>query len=163
MRVRPMVPADLEPVALIEQSYPSPWTAGQIVAELQIVGSVVLVIEDSGIVLGWCCCRVMTDEGELLKVAVHPERRGGGLGGALLAAAEKVLVTAGVVRLYLEVRSRNLSAVRFYIQHGFGEIGRRPKYYCDPVDDALIMSKKLVLQIRSKGQQGAIIDSADTV
>ena len=45
--------------------------------------------------------------------------------------------------LSLEVRSSNVSAIAFYGLAGFKENGRRPAYYRQPDDDAILMWKSL--------------------
>jgi len=41
--------------------------------------------------------------------------------------------------LVLEVRDSNKAARGFYGSFGFIEVGRRPGYYADPVEDAILM------------------------
>ena len=43
------------------------------------------------------------------------------------------------MRLFLEVRSRNVPAIKLYTAYGFKEIGIRKNYYKDPQDDAIVM------------------------
>ena len=45
--------------------------------------------------------------------------------------------------LTLEVRCSNTPAVKLYEKHGFKKIGTRRRFYHDPEEDALIMTKKL--------------------
>jgi ribosomal-protein-alanine N-acetyltransferase len=39
----------------------------------------------------------------------------------------------------LEVRASNQAALGFYRGQGFRETGRRPRYYADPEEDAVLM------------------------
>jgi GNAT superfamily N-acetyltransferase len=50
---------------------------------------------------------------------VRPERRGGGLGAALLEAAVAAARAAGCLRLTLLADRSNAAAIRFYQRHGF--------------------------------------------
>jgi ribosomal-protein-alanine N-acetyltransferase len=43
----------------------------------------------------------------------------------------------------LEVRPSNLPAISLYRKTGFREVGRRPGYYDDTREDAIIMSLRL--------------------
>ncbi len=52
--------------------------------------------------------------------------------------------TAGVHRTYLEVRPSNTGAIAFYRRHEFVPAGRRPRYYTDPEEDAMVFSRELV-------------------
>jgi ribosomal-protein-alanine N-acetyltransferase len=49
----------------------------------------------------------------------------------------------GANSVFLEVRPSNITAVELYEKLGFREIGRRPKYYTDSKEDALVMMKVL--------------------
>jgi len=50
---------------------------------------------------------------------------------------------AGVERIFLEVRESNLIAQNLYSSMGFMEAGRRPMYYSDTKEDAIVMSLDL--------------------
>jgi hypothetical protein len=63
--------------------------------------------------------------------------------GALLKAALEQFVGRGVSRVFLEVRESNEAGIAFYTKHGFAKTGRRPKYYTDPAEAAVLMEKKL--------------------
>ena len=43
----------------------------------------------------------------------------------------------------LEVRASNVAALRFYERHKFEVVGRRPRYYTAPVEDALLLTATL--------------------
>jgi ribosomal-protein-alanine N-acetyltransferase len=101
------------------------------------------VAERDGRVVGFLMARAVADEFEILNVAVAPEDRCGGVGGRLLEAALAFGEQAGARRAFLEVRESNLAAQRFYQRHGFTVIARRPRYYQDPLEDALVMSRAL--------------------
>jgi len=85
---------------------------------------------------------VAADEGELLRVAVSPDKRGQGLGRALLQACEKELDALGVRDLHLEVRVSNGAARRLYVASGWRESGLRKGYYRDG-EDAALYAKRL--------------------
>ena len=69
------------------------------------------------------------------------DKRQRGIGYRLLDYAVKTSKGQGLERLFLEVRSRNLPAVKLYTAYGFKQIAVRKGYYKDPDDDALIMLK----------------------
>jgi len=82
------------------------------------------------------------EEAELLRVAVAPEHRRGGLAAALLAASEDLLRREGIRRLHLEVRVSNGAARALYAGQGWREAGLRRGYYRDG-EDAVLCGKEL--------------------
>jgi ribosomal-protein-alanine N-acetyltransferase len=65
------------------------------------------------------------------------------VGRALLDAAIRTAESAGVESMYLEVRPSNAPALSLYATAGFVGVGRRRRYYDDPVEDALILRRDL--------------------
>jgi ribosomal-protein-alanine N-acetyltransferase len=61
------------------------------------------------------------------------------VGRRLFAALAVELSAAAATSVHLEVRSSNAPALAFYAALGFEEVGRRPRYYADPVEDALLL------------------------
>lgn len=78
-------------------------------------------------------------EGHLLNLAVRADARCLGLGTALLAEILAEARRRGLARLTLEVRPSNQAALALYAAAGFVEAGRRPGYYSDSGEDAVIM------------------------
>ena len=46
----------------------------------------------------------------------------------------------GVVSSFLEVRASNVAAQAMYYKFGYEEVGRRPRYYKDNDEDAILMT-----------------------
>ena len=135
---------DLPAVAAIESETLSPWTLRDLERELQVRYGRQLVVESPGSrILGWCACRTIWPEAELLKITVAKNQRQKGIGTALLGALLQELQGQAYSSLFLEVRAENAAALQFYGKHGFRQTGRRPGYYSDPADDALILLKDL--------------------
>ena len=82
---------------------------------------------------------VAAGEMEVLNLAVDPALRRQGIGKALL----EHLLAQVVGEVFLEVRAGNSSAQRFYREAGFREVGRRPAYYRNPSEAAIVMRKEL--------------------
>ncbi|MEM7223813.1 MAG: GNAT family N-acetyltransferase [Pseudomonadota bacterium] len=59
-------------------------------------------------------------------IAVYPEHRGQGIGGALMAQAEEHARQGGFTTLSLAVFEENEGALRLYRRHGFEEVARHP-------------------------------------
>jgi ribosomal-protein-alanine N-acetyltransferase len=72
-------------------------------------------------------------------IAVHPDYRGRGFGGELMAVAER---RSGMPAMRLSVRASNKSAQRLYQGRGYEQIDVWPQYYSGD-EDAIVMEKKL--------------------
>jgi ribosomal-protein-alanine acetyltransferase len=98
------------------------------------------VAEIDGRIAGFLAARKLTDELEILNLAVACASRRHGIAGQLLRAAMKWAAPEGIAKIYLEVRASNASAKAFYQSYGFRATGTRPNYYGDPADDALLLT-----------------------
>jgi ribosomal-protein-alanine acetyltransferase len=99
--------------------------------------------EIAGTPTGFIVGRSAADEGEILNLAVSASSRRQGQGHALISQLFQCFRDHSVVRVFLEVRESNSAAIAFYERLGFRLSGRRPSYYRDPVETALLYSKLL--------------------
>lgn len=90
--------------------------------------------------VGWAVVQRAGPEAEILRLGVRPAWRGLGWGGLLLGGVRERLRNKGVVRIYLEVRAGNGPALALYRAAGLRQVGRRPGYYRDPPEDAVLMA-----------------------
>jgi ribosomal-protein-alanine N-acetyltransferase len=90
-----------------------------------------------GYVVAW----FVGGQGEIANLAVDPDARGRGIGSALLDAALDEARRKKTDEVFLEVRSSNLRARQLYESRGFAEVGRRRRYYRQPVEDAVILRR----------------------
>ena len=84
-------------------------------------------------------CWVIFDELHINTLAVAPEFRRRGYATALLQAVMREAETEGAVKATLEVRASNAAALALYERLGFRISARRPGYYTNPQEDALIL------------------------
>jgi ribosomal-protein-alanine N-acetyltransferase len=146
-RVRPMTVQDLEPVQAIDRlSFSLPWPASAFSYELTKSDHShnYVVEEDLGAgapqVVAMAVVWVIMDEAHIATIAVHPDWRGRGLGKLLLRQILADAQDSGLKTVLLEVRSGNQAAQALYHQFGFVVVGRRPRYYQDNQEDALLMT-----------------------
>lgn len=86
---------------------------------------------------------LLADEMEILRVAAAEPFRRRGLALRLLEAGMVEAHAVGAETAFLEVRPVNLPARRLYERLGFVPAGRRPGYYADAREDALIWTRAL--------------------
>jgi [ribosomal protein S18]-alanine N-acetyltransferase len=141
--LRPATAADLSAIQTIERaSFGDPWSRAAFAQALEASEVALVVAEaDAGLVVGFVVVRAAADEAEILNVAVAPTARRGGVGRALVRHALAHAAAAGAFSVFLEVRPSNAAALTLYRSHGFVEVGRRPRYYRAPVEDALVLRR----------------------
>ena len=151
-------PDDLQAVLELERASQShPWTAAGFGAALAgrdgerallLCGYRRLGLLVERRVLGYCVLRRVAGELEIHNVAVAPEARRRGLARLLLGVVLARAARAGSERALLEVRAGNAPAQALYEGLGFREVGRRPGYYSQPADDALVLALELGAALR---------------
>ena len=104
--------------------------------------------ESEDALLGFAEFTVVTDEAELMNLAIDAEVQGCGLGRALLAAVIDELRDRRCTRCFLEVRRSNDAAIALYVSAGFALGGVRKGYYpplqaAAKAEDALLYSLDL--------------------
>ena len=119
------------------------WSAAAISQVLQAYPGYNLMGRRRGEITGFISARRMADEGEILNLAVKPEHRRRGVGTALVEVIVERFRRDGVIQVFLEVRESSHSAISFYGRLGFRPVGRRPAYYLEPEETALVVAKRL--------------------
>jgi len=152
--IRRMVAGDLDRVMEIAQSLRTAphWPRAAYLEALDSQGPsrrIALVAEPepgAGVVLaaqavaGFAVARLVGDQAELELIAVAIEGQRRGVARHLLAALVAELRQAHVTEVILEVRASNHPALALYRGLGFSESGLRPRYYIDPIEDAVLMN-----------------------
>jgi ribosomal-protein-alanine N-acetyltransferase len=91
-------------------------------------------------IVGYCGFWVVAQEAHISTIAVDPQYRGLGIGQLLLLTAIEKAMDLDAMLVSLEVRVSNFAAQSLYRKYGFEVVGRRPRYYSDNREDALIMT-----------------------
>jgi ribosomal-protein-alanine N-acetyltransferase len=140
IEIRPLGYSDLPQVIAIERrAFTTPWSLAMFVLELSKPSGLCLaaVDADRGRLAGYLVLSRYDTVWHLMNVAVDPARQNQGIGRQLL---EQMIERAGVEEQYtLEVRTSNAPAIRLYERFGFRSAGKRPRYYRDTGEDAVIM------------------------
>lgn len=169
VETRPLHPSDLAAVLEIERdTFPVPWSERTFRKLLDRTDTVLLVAEASpdgppvegpvrgpeqsgggsgeqgaagARVLGYAVLWRAGEEVELGDLAVERSARRRGIGRRLVAEVLAVARGLGARSVFLEVRESNVAARRLYETEGFRVVGRRPRYYTRPREDALVMRR----------------------
>ena len=141
--VKAMQPGDVPFVAALEKEcFSLPWPEDALILELMNPLSRWLVAYDGQEFAGYVGSQTVLDEADMMNLAVMPNFRRRGIAGMLVGVLVEYLRQKGVRCLTLEVRASNESAIALYEKLGFSQVGRRPRYYLKPREDALILRKE---------------------
>ena len=136
---------DLSSVAAIERAaFSDPWSEKSFRDALAHPSIYFAAARDAeGMVVGYVVAWFVADEGQIANLAVTPEAWGSGIGRALLDAALREAALREAEHVYLEVRDSNERARGLYRSRGFEEVGRRRGYYRRPVEDAIVLRRRV--------------------
>jgi [ribosomal protein S18]-alanine N-acetyltransferase len=142
LTIRPAIPADIPAMMkLVNHSATAAhWSRAQY-DRLFGEGTprrVTLVIEEAAILQGFLVARAVAAEWEIENIAVAGAARRRGLGTRLLGEFLKMARADGASSVFLEVRESNRAARLLYEKWAFEESGRRPSYYTQPKEDAIL-------------------------
>ena len=144
MEIRRMNLQDAPAIAQLEIAcFSDPWSEKSIASEVENPLSYWLVADDNGTIAGYIGSQSVLDGADMMNLAVAPAYRRKGIAQALVNALVEHLQSNGIIALLLEVRVSNEPAIALYEKMGFEQVGRRPKYYHNPREDALILRKEL--------------------
>jgi ribosomal-protein-alanine N-acetyltransferase len=97
-----------------------------------------LAIEEETGIQGFLIARVLEKEWEIENIAIAGPARRQGLGTRLLGEFIDLARSQAAQAIFLEVRESNHAARALYEKWAFLESGRRPCYYRDPAEDAIV-------------------------
>lgn len=142
-----IVPMKKEHTAVLAEletlCFSRPWSQRALEEEIENASACFFTAVEGEAVLGYAGMHCAWGECYMDNIAVFPEYRGKGAATALLNALLGEAGRRGGEFLSLEVRPSNTAAVRLYEKLGFREEGRRKNFYADPVEDGLILTKRL--------------------
>jgi [ribosomal protein S18]-alanine N-acetyltransferase len=145
--VRPIALADLDAIKRLESAAPEaprwPHPAYESFLTQSPPLRRIFVAEDRNRLLGFVAAQIVADACELQSIVVDPAAHRTGVATALLASLSEWARQRGAIRVEIEVRAGNTSAIAFYKRAGFSTDGLRRLYYRDPDDDAVLMSRPL--------------------
>jgi ribosomal-protein-alanine N-acetyltransferase len=148
--IRPMAAADLDRILGIASSLPSApvWPRSAYETALNPNSTprrvaLVATVASSGQLAGFVVASLIPPQADLESIAVATNFHRRGLGRLLFRALVTELRSLDALELNLEVRASNTAAVAFYKALGFHFRGLRPRYYVDPIENAVMMALSL--------------------
>ena len=139
----PMTQAHVSQIANLEKiCFHDPWSENSIASELDSRLSLWLVALDGDAVVGYVGSQSVMGWADMMNIAVDPAYRRQGVAQELVERLVTALMENDVTCLTLEVRASNEPAKALYGKLGFQQVGRRPNYYRNPKEDALILRKE---------------------
>jgi ribosomal-protein-alanine N-acetyltransferase len=140
-KIRRAGTADLPAVVAIEcEQFTNPWRLEYYAAELDNSLAHFFISEDMarGSLIGFLLFWRLGNELELHKIAVAKAWQRQGHATRFMEFFVETARSWRSERAWLEVRAQNLSAINLYEKFQFRCVGRRPGYYSEPDDDALV-------------------------
>jgi len=140
--IRKMTLEDVPGVIDLDQkSFSLPWPERSFRFELTAnPASRSWVADLDGKIVGMIVVWLIIDEAHVATLATHPDFRRRGIAKKLLAHALRNLMDDGARSSFLEVRESNIAAQEMYRKFGYEASGRRPRYYKDNDEDAILMN-----------------------
>ena len=122
--------------------FSDPWSESSISSELKNELAYWLVALEGETVAGYIGSQTVMGETDMMNIAIHPDYRRRGIAETLVNSLVDALKAQGSHCLTLEVRASNLPAQALYEKLGFALLGKRPRYYHNPREDAYILRKE---------------------
>lgn len=119
------------------------WTPNILKSELENELSRYIVAKIDDEIVGFAGVIILLDDSEITNIVTKKTMRKKGIGKHLLEKLIEISKEENKTEISLEVNEINEPAIRLYEKFGFEIVGRRKKYY-NRVNDAIIMTKKLV-------------------
>ncbi len=130
-------------ISLETKIFPDPWPAEAFIEGLEDENHTFLVVEVEKQVVGYASFYIEMGEGRLTNIAIIPEFRRKNIAKNLLEHILEIVKKARCKYIFLDVRPDNEAAISLYSRYGFYKAYRRPEYYSNPTEDALVMIKNL--------------------
>jgi ribosomal-protein-alanine N-acetyltransferase len=138
--IREFQPGDQKGIALLEEEcFSSPWSETAI-TESRNNGTVFVVFEEKGKIIGYAGMGIVLDEGYITNIAVSKNHRNKGIGTALITELKRLAILKELRFITLEVRPSNIAALTLYKKMGFKQAGVRKNFYTSPTEDAILLT-----------------------
>ena len=144
-----ITPQDLDRILTIDLlAFKLPWNRTLFLEELFCDNAFSYAVrcsqtDQSLTIIAYVFWRMVLTELHIIRIAVAPDFRSGGVATWLLQQCFKLARQKDFDSVYIEVRPSNKAAIALYQKLGFYVIGTRLNYYPESSEDALVMRKQL--------------------
>ena len=130
-------------IEIENSSFQCPWSINAFNGEIERpISHLWALVKDKNL-KAYICFWMFDSEIQVINLAVHPINRGQRLAQSLLSSIIDTGISKGLKSIWLEVRPSNLAAINLYDKLGFHDVGRRPRYYTETDEDAIVMALDL--------------------
>ena len=146
INIEEIVLEDADEIYEIEnKSFKYSWSISQINSELIREKNYNICIKENNKLLAYAFCRIEVDFLEIMKIATRELLRRKGLANLIILELNNFCIRRKINKIFLDVNSNNFAAINFYRKNGFKTDSIRKKYYQKSNEDAILMSKKIIL------------------
>ena len=144
-----ITPQDLDKILSIDRkAFKRPWHRKSFLEELVCENAYSYAVRSQPVdqrseIIAYVFLRFLLTEMHILRIAVAAEFQAMGVATWLLQQCFSLAKRKQVYSVYIEVRPTNETAIALYRKSGFQLLGRRPAYYPETGEDALVMVKHL--------------------
>lgn len=142
--IKPLAKKDIDKAADIEKAcFNAPWSYNQLAESLSMPDNLFLGAFSKDELVGYIGFYKVMDEGFVTNLAVKPYYRRKGIGRALLCRLIDECTSLKIRLITLEARESNRAALSLYMAEGFEVCGKRRGFYKNPVEDAVLLCRKI--------------------
>lgn len=123
---------------IAEKCFSDPWSESLFESAFEHPDSCFFGVQVNDTLAGYIVVQKMGDVMSVDDIAVLPDFRRLGIAKQLIEKAHEKFSGYDFI---LEVRESNLAAVSLYIKLGYKQVGYRKRYYSNPVEGALLMTR----------------------
>ena len=142
--IRLMTEDDIFGVIQIEnEAFSDPWSLSSFIDVVNENFEYAIVYETDDEIIGYAVLQTLVDEAHLINIAVKKGFRHKGIGKEILSFLIEHFREKNYMRMFLDVRVSNKSAVKLYESMGFKNIYRQKSLYQKPCEDGFLMELNL--------------------
>lgn len=136
---------NVKQIALLEADiFSDPWSEKSVTETIRQPHARVSAAWKGDELAGYIILYYVMDECEIARIAVKENFRRKGVAGRLLDETELFCRENGIQKIMLDVRESNVPAITFYKKNKFIQDGIRKRFYTNPAEDAILMSRRIV-------------------